>query len=65
MQKKTLFLDKTISLSPTRKRDYLLNDEEDDDTENSGLTVSSVESSELPNIIAPSTKILRFPMKQD
>ena len=51
------------STSPQkRKREYLLADDEDDETENSGFTVSSVDE-ELPSIIAPSTKILRFPMK--
>jgi hypothetical protein len=50
------------SVGNTNKRDYLLNDDEDDETVYSGYTVSSV-AEDLPTIIAPSTKILRFPMK--
>jgi hypothetical protein len=50
------------SSSPGR-REFLLGDDEDDDTENSGYSVSSLD--EDLSYLAPSTKILRFPFKKD
>ena len=44
----------------------LVPDEDLYDTENSGYEVSSVDETLLPNnIIAPSTKLLRFPLRFD
>lgn len=52
------------SHSGNGRREYLIGDEVEDETEYSGFTVSSV-GEDVPSIIAPSTKLLRFPMKQD
>jgi hypothetical protein len=48
-----------------RSRDYLIDDEDQYDTENSGFSVSSVEDEESKCMTVPSTKVLRFPMRPD
>ena len=48
-----------------RSRDYLIDDEDQFDTENSGFSVSSVDDTESKCMTVPSTKVLRFPMRPD
>ncbi len=48
-----------------RSRDYLIDNDDHYDTENSGFSVSSVEDAESNCMTVPSTKVLRFPMRPD
>jgi hypothetical protein len=48
-----------------RRGDYLIDHEDQFDTEISGFSVSSVEDEESKCMTVPSTKVLRFPMRPD
>ena len=48
-----------------RSRDYVIDHEDQFDTEISGFSVSSVEDEESKCMTVPSTKVLRFPMRPD
>lgn len=48
-----------------RGREYLIDDDNDQESQYSALTVSSVDEKQVDRLLVPSTKILKFPMKQD